>query len=149
MRRERGFTLIEVLVAMAIFGVVALTLMAHTQLQIRQAAGLEDRLLAHWVALNALTDMQVSPDFVPLGNSDNTAVLAGRDWFITEQVLSTPADNVHRVEIMVAPFNALTNAKGSNLVSLSGFVRQHVPPSQNTLNGTGSTSSSSTTQATK
>ena len=102
-RAQRGFTLIEVLVALAIFGVVALTLLEHARLQVRQASGVEDRLLAHWVALNTLTDLQTAPDFVALGSSDTTAVLAGRDWFVTLETSTTPSDAVRHVDIAVAP----------------------------------------------
>lgn len=124
---QRGFTLIEVLVALAIFGVVALTLMEQTRLQVRQAAGVEDRLLAHWVALNSLTDLQTAPDFVALGTSDTTAVLAGRDWFVTLETTATPSDAVRHVDISVAPYNATTNARGSALVKVTGFVRRRAP----------------------
>ncbi|MEL0028550.1 MAG: prepilin-type N-terminal cleavage/methylation domain-containing protein, partial [Perlucidibaca sp.] len=55
----RGFTLIEVLMALAIFGVVSLMLLGQSRDQVRMAAGLEDRLIAHWVALNTLTLMAV------------------------------------------------------------------------------------------
>lgn len=121
---QRGFTLIEVLVALAIFGVVALTLMEHARMQVRQAAGVEDRLLAHWVALNSLTDLQTAPDFVAIGTSDTTAVLAGRDWFVTLETSATPDDAVRHVDVSVAPYNAITNARGSALVTITGFVRR-------------------------
>lgn len=129
-REQSGFTLIEVLVALAIFGIVSLTLLTQTREQTRQASGMEDRLLAHWVALNAITDLQTSPDFPELGKTENSAVLAGRDWFIQIQTVATPIASVRHIDVSVAAFEPVSGRKGSYLVSEVGFVRQRPPVAQ-------------------
>lgn len=121
---QAGFTLIEVLVALAIFGIVSLTLLTQTREQTRQASGMEDRLLAHWVALNAITDLQTSPEFPELGKTENSAVLAGRDWFIQINTVATPVTSVRHIDVSVAAFEPVSGHKGSYLVSEVGFVRQ-------------------------
>lgn len=123
-RAERGFTLIEVLVALAIFGVVALTLLTSSRDQTRQAAAIEDRLLAHWIALNTLTDLQASNEYLNIGNTDTTAVMAGRDWFITIAVSATPSPAVRHLDISVAPYDPIASRSGNKLVSEVGFLRQ-------------------------
>ncbi|WP_022955931.1 type II secretion system minor pseudopilin GspI [Perlucidibaca piscinae] len=120
--RQRGFTLIEVLVAMAIFGIVALTLLTHNRDQVRQAASLEDRLLAHWVALNTLTELQTGNSFPDLGKAETSAVMAGRDWFVDYQVQPTPVNDVRNVRIDVSAYDVVSEQKGNVLVSLTGFV---------------------------
>ena len=123
-RVNRGFTLIEVLVALAIFGVVALSLLTSSRDQTRQAAALEDRMFAHWIALNTLTDLQASNDYPEVGVMDSTAVMAGRDWFVTISVSSTPSPAVRHLDISVAPFDPISGKAGNDLVSEVGFLRQ-------------------------
>ena len=123
-RVNRGFTLIEVLVALAIFGVVALSLLTSSRDQTRQAAALEDRMFAHWIALNTLTDLQASNDYPEVGVMDSTAVMAGRDWFVTISVSSTPSPAVRHLDISVAPFGPISGKAGNDLVSEVGFLRQ-------------------------
>lgn len=112
------------LVALAIFGVVALSLLTSSRDQTRQAAALEDRMFAHWIALNTLTDLQASNDYPEVGVMDSTAVMAGRDWFVTISVSSTPSPAVRHLDISVAPFDPISGKAGNDLVSEVGFLRQ-------------------------
>lgn len=123
-RGETGFTLIEVLVALAIFGIVALTLLTTSRDQIRQASAVEDRLVAHWVALNTLTDLQAGSEYLEIGSSDSTAVMAGRDWYVSILVSATPSASVRHLDISVAPYDPINARPGSDLVTEVGFLRQ-------------------------
>lgn len=123
-RADQGFTLIEVLVALAIFGIVALTLLTTSRDQTRQAAAIEDRLLAHWVALNTLTDLQAGREFLDVGVTDTTAVMAGRDWFVTIEVSATPSPAVRHLDISVAPYDPVNAKAGNDLVTEVGFLSQ-------------------------
>lgn len=123
-RADQGFTLIEVLVALAIFGIVALTLLTTSRDQTRQAAAIEDRLLAHWVALNTLTDLQAGREFLDVGVTDTTAVMAGRDWFVTIEVSATPSPAVRHLDISVAPYDPINAKAGNDLVTEVGFLSQ-------------------------
>jgi len=121
-RTSRGFTLIEVLVALAIFGVVALTLMTQSREQVRMAASLEDRLIAHWVASNTLTDMQTLGGLPDVGASETSTVMAGRDWFVTMTVGTTPTPEVRNVEIKVSTYDVVSGEHGDPVTSLIGFI---------------------------
>ncbi|MEK6788094.1 MAG: type II secretion system minor pseudopilin GspI [Pseudomonadota bacterium] len=123
-RADQGFTLIEVLVSLAIFGVVALTLLTTSRDQTRQAAAIEDRLLAHWIALNTLTDLQAGSEYLEVGVTDTTAVMAGRDWFVTIVVSTTPSPAVRHLDISVAPYDPISTKAGNDLVTEVGFLRQ-------------------------
>ncbi|MES3041002.1 MAG: type II secretion system minor pseudopilin GspI [Pseudomonadota bacterium] len=123
-RADRGFTLIEVLVSLAIFGVVALTLLTTSRDQTRQAAAIEDRLIAHWIALNTLTDLQAGSEYLEVGVTDTTAVMAGRDWFVTIAVSTTPSSAVRHLDISVAPYDPINAKAGNDLVTEVGFLRQ-------------------------
>ena len=58
MRRGRGFTLLEVLVALAIFAVVAASVLSASARSLKTAARLEDKTFATWLADNRLQEIQ-------------------------------------------------------------------------------------------
>src|SRR5690606_36493981 len=66
MRGSRGFTLLEVLVALDIFALVAASILTVTSRSLQNAARLEDKTLAMWVADNRLAEMQLAE--VPAGD---------------------------------------------------------------------------------
>ena len=55
MRSARGFTLLEVLVALAIFALIAASVLTASARSVRTASQLENKTLAMWVADNRLT----------------------------------------------------------------------------------------------
>lgn len=98
MRRDPGFTLIEVLVALAI---VAVTLGAGIK-----AAGslsynaerLTDASLAQWCADNQLIGLRLSNTGLSVGDSDFTCEQLGRSYKGKLIVRPTPNSNFRRVD---------------------------------------------------
>ena len=124
-----GFTLLEVLVALA---VLALSLSAAIQ-----AAGdytgnqayLRDRTFAEWVARNELVRLQVTKSWPSIGQSkgdvefpESGAEGGGREWRWVMQVTQTPEQNLRRVDIEVFPLSVEDDE--SPLMRLSGFLRK-------------------------
>jgi len=60
--RQKGFTLIEVLVALAVVSVALAALSRAMGLTVSNQAGLEERIVATWVAQDELVKMQVLPN---------------------------------------------------------------------------------------
>ena len=56
--QSTGFTLLEVLVALAVFAVAAIALMKVSESQLQLSNRLEEKTFAHWVALNMVSEMQ-------------------------------------------------------------------------------------------
>lgn len=97
----RGFTLIEVLVALAI---VAIALSAGVQASgalIHNAQRQSDTLLAQLCAENELIKMRLSKQMPGVGDSDVTCEQAGRSFGVTLSVFVTPNPNFLRVEAHV------------------------------------------------
>lgn len=107
---------------MAIFAVSAAAVLNHSGQQVRHARGLEDRLLAHWVALNTLTDYQVMGTPPELGVVETNAVMARRDWLVVLKTASTPVSSVRRVEVSVSAYDADSGESGPVITTLVGFV---------------------------
>jgi len=82
----RGFTLLEVLVALAVLALALAAGIKAAGSNIDNAAYLRDRTLAHWVAMNKLTEMQVFNKFPAAGSSEHgSLLLAGSEWYWTVQ----------------------------------------------------------------
>ena len=85
-RNARGFTLLEVLVALAVLALALAAGLKAAGSNIDNAAYLRDRTLAHWVAMNKLTEMQVFNKFPATGTTERgSLLLAGSEWYWTVQ----------------------------------------------------------------
>ena len=122
--RNWGFTLLEVMVALAI---VALGMMAvHTQLN-RYAVGatiIENKVLASWIASNRIAELSVAPQWPPLGETQDEVDYAQRTWIWRTQVSETPVENLRRVDVSVA----LADQPEQSLHTVSGLIEPPLPP---------------------
>ncbi|WP_249678227.1 type II secretion system minor pseudopilin GspI [Pseudomonas abieticivorans] len=85
MKAERGFTLLEMLVALAVFAILAAAVLGASQYAVNQSAGLERRVLAAWLLDNRLTELRLGPR-PPFGEQWYTPVFAGRHWQLRQRV---------------------------------------------------------------
>ncbi len=101
--RCRGFTLLEVMVALVI---VALGMIAVHQQLGRYAAGvafIEEKTLASWIATNRVTELSVAPVWPELGDDEDEIEYAGRLWHLRTEVTETEVPNLRRVDVYVSP----------------------------------------------
>lgn len=100
--RARGFTLIEVLVALAI---VAIALAAGTEATMaltRHAQRQSDVLLAQLCAENVLVRARLARRLPGVGDSSEICEQAGRQFGVTIRVRPTPNPNFQRVDARVS-----------------------------------------------
>ncbi|MBB2495037.1 type II secretion system minor pseudopilin GspI [Aquipseudomonas ullengensis] len=125
MMRSRGFTLLEVLVALGIFALVAASVLVASSRALQTAARLEDKTFALWLADNHLQDMQLAEIPPSEGREAGEDTYAGRRWLWQSKVEATSEPDMRRVTVWVAvrPDSGLRgNIEDQALVSLSGFV---------------------------
>lgn len=82
-----GFTLLEVMVALAIFATLAMAVLSASQYVVRLAGTAEERMLAAWVADNQLNELRLQPG-VAIGRSQRVVQMAQREWVIRQHVRS-------------------------------------------------------------
>jgi general secretion pathway protein I len=100
-RRQLGFTLVEVLVALAVLA-IALTAVMRTMAQaIDATATLRERNVALWVAQNQLAEHQMRRDWPAADAKDGDTEIGGEKWFWREQVSTTPDATIRRIEITI------------------------------------------------
>lgn len=100
--RQKGFTLLEVLLAMFVFSISAMGVYSVLQQNTVNVGRLEEKTLAHFVAMNAFAELQVSPSWPGLGKKDKNVDMANRKWWVETEVTKTPSKYLRKVEIRVS-----------------------------------------------
>lgn len=116
MRQPRGFTLLEVMVALAVLAVVAAMVHATLQRHVRNARVLENRALAGWLADTTLAELQLQGVAQP-GINDDIVEQGGRRWRVVRDIQATAEPQLRLVRIRVSDAGGEDGG-----VSLSGFV---------------------------
>lgn len=101
-KRESGFTLIEVMVALAILAVVSVAASRASSAYLSSVDVLRTRTLAHFVAQNVAADLRIQKTWLK-ANSTQTVNSQGRDWQVTMAVNDTLTPALKEVSIAVAP----------------------------------------------
>ncbi|WP_312489633.1 type II secretion system minor pseudopilin GspI [Sphingomonas sp.] len=104
---EDGFTLIEIMVALAVFSLAAMALVRLESATIRGASILDETLVAQMVARNVAIAAVTDPQAPALGRTTGAEVNGGRSWKWTRIVSGTGDVRVVRIDVAVA------NAGGS------------------------------------
>jgi len=97
-----GFTLVEILVALAIVAVALAAGMRALAQSADGASTLKSRTLALWVAQNRLANAQLADPWPSLGSGTGDAVQAGTRFVWRETVAGTPNPAFRKIEITVA-----------------------------------------------
>ena len=99
--KQRGFTLIEVLVALAIVGIALTAGLQATTALTTNAARQTSVLLAHICAENELVKARLSRQMPDIGDSTVACAQAGHDFTVAVGVRPTPNPNFRRVDAQV------------------------------------------------
>jgi general secretion pathway protein I len=116
----RGFTLIEVMVALAIVSIALLAALRAAGQGSSNVEELRTRLLAGWIAENVLAEHRARGDWLPLGIQRGTQYQGGMEFRWREEITAMPSPAFRRVDVFV--FAAPEEAH--SLARLSGFVVQ-------------------------
>ena len=113
-----GFTLVEVLVALAIISIALMAALRAAGQGTNNVGELRSRLLAGWVAENRLAEHRAREDWLPLGIQRGTESQGGFEFGWREEVIATPNPAFRRVDVLVFT----NNEESHSLAHLAGFV---------------------------
>lgn len=99
--RDRGFTLLETLVALALLAIVLSATFRALGMATQTAGDLRQRLLADWVAENRLSELRASRLFPDPGSFSGMVEQAGQQFHWRQEVAATSSPRLRRVDILV------------------------------------------------
>lgn len=121
---QRGFTLVEVLIALAIAALGLSAVLAMGTQSIDTSRNLRDRTFALYVGLNEITELRLGSELPEVGRSNGEVEMAGLTWRWESVISETGVENLRRVDIAVA-----LAARPDEIVrNVSGFVGEPAPP---------------------
>ena len=104
MKHLKGFTLIEVVVALAIFAVAALALTQVSQQYTQATANAILRTKAQMVAQNEVAQMEINGEWLE-GTQSKQVTAQGESWQIDKRSEPTLSPNVQKIEIQISLYN--------------------------------------------
>ena len=99
--KQRGFTLIEIVVALAVAATGLLAVSSALTRNVGVVEKLELASYATWIASNRFAKLRMSREFQPSGEQKDTVEFAGRAWQVVEQYYATADPNIPRIEIAI------------------------------------------------
>lgn len=96
---QNGFTLIEVLIALAIVAMAVGALLGTITSAASNIIYLRDKTLAEWVALDRLTEIRISQQMPDPGKRSGSTTMAGMRWQWEEEVVELPVKGMFRVDV--------------------------------------------------
>ena len=117
---QKAFTLIEVMVALAVLAIGMMTLVKVSSQSIVQTAYLKDKTIAQWIAINKVNEVKLSGSFPKTGTSKGSEVMANQEWQWKLKVSTMPIDKIRRLDVEVKKYNA----EGEPVIRFISFVGQ-------------------------
>lgn len=109
-RNESGFTLIEMLVALAVFGLAALALLRLDGFAVSTAADLSARQAAALVAQNEAALIRTDPAPPVLGGATRIVDNGGRRFTVQQRATPTADRRLVRVDVLVTELGSMGRA---------------------------------------
>ncbi len=121
----RGFTLIEVMVAMVIVAVSLSAVLASVSKQLHDATAITERTYASWIAQNKIAEIRLTNVLPEVSSNDEEVQYAGLEWLLKTTISATDVENLFRIDVEVS----FLDQEGV-IRSVSGFVGEPSIPGQ-------------------
>lgn len=116
--RHRGFTLVEVLVALVIVGLGMLAVFGQLNQSLIATALVRERTLAQWIALDRITELRINGEFPDVGERSDELSMGGVNWVYTLKFSEVGVENFRRVDVTVS----FADSPDRTVGSAAGFL---------------------------
>ncbi len=120
---QKGFTLLEVLVALAVLAIALTSLLKGVFGNAANEAYLRDKTFAQWVAMNVVAEQQLAEKWPDKGKKQGSEAMGGHEWFWRYEIKETFDEDVRRLEVKV---RASDDSDSSPLSSVVAFLPKPV-----------------------
>ncbi|MBN6492410.1 type II secretion system minor pseudopilin GspI [Acinetobacter pittii] len=103
--KSKGFTLLEVMVALAIFAVAAVALTKVAMQYTQSTSNAILRTKAQFVAMNEVALMEINQEWLQ-GTQSKQVTSQGETWQIDKSAQSTISPNVQKVDVQVSLYDS-------------------------------------------
>ena len=117
-KKLHGFTLLEVMVALTIIAISLGALLNTSGTQANSAGYLKQKTLAHWVAVNEITQIRIAKEFPDVGDEKGSTTMANHDWFWVRTTKKTEDENARQVTFTLYADKDYQK----NLTALTGYA---------------------------
>ena len=100
--RNAGFTLIEVMVALAIAGLSLAAVAASVSQMVDAGSAMQERTYASWIAQNTITELRLSNELPEVSSTSGEVFYASIEWEWRATVSETGVENLFRVDVEVS-----------------------------------------------
>ena len=124
-KQERGFTLLEVLIALMVISISLLAIAGEMINMLNAANTMQERTYASWIAHNKVTEMRLANVVPEVSTSSGELEYANREWAWRAVVSETGVENLFRVDVTIS------YPGGDPIMRpITGFIGEPVPPGQ-------------------
>jgi len=123
--RARGFTLIEVMVAVAIAGLALAAVGASVSQMIDAGSAMQERTYASWIGHNKITELRLRNEVPEVSTSSGEVEFASLEWDWEATISETGVENLYRVDV------AVSYAGSPNVIrTVTGFIGEPGVPGE-------------------
>ena len=123
-RKNSGFTLLEVLIALIFFSLIGMILQQVTASTVSQYLSVRQKMFASWMAENKMAEIRLSKSLPSAKEHKEELDFANEEWQLVSKVKKTENPDINKVEVEVYHIDANSDQKRRKLV-VTGFVGRY------------------------
>lgn len=127
-KKPRGFTLVEVMVALVIAALGLAAVAASVSQMVDTGYAMWQRTYASWIAQNKIAELRLANVLPDVSETSGEIDYVGREWSWQATISETGVDNLYRVDVQVGLRDG-----DENIRTVTGFIGEPGVPGQSNL----------------